>query len=240
MAVPAQMPGGTTGPQSQGQGYLGAPQYSQGQFQPGYLPTPPQAQGTYYGGTSDPSQVIQQILQGFAPMAASSENALNSTLAASGLAGGPNVGAQTELQAQLASALAPSLANAIQFSQGQQQQAGLANTATANQFTLQNLMDLLNTQGQNTNTFNQFQQQGLGLAASPYQQMQGQAGNLALGSAQNFPIQQGASQGFSGLMGALGGMQSGGQNYSPFSMYQSPVQGFGGMTGGNTSQMVPQ
>jgi hypothetical protein len=205
------MPGGTTGPQSQSQGYL-SPGTTQLTTQPGYLGAPPTAQATTYGGTSDPSQVIQQILQGFGPQVQSSQNALNSTLAESGLAGGPNVSAQEQLQGQLASGIAPSIANAIQFAQGQQQQAGLFNTGAENQFTLQNLQNILGSNEYNTGQYNQSLQNMLGLFANPYQNMQQGSINLANQSANNFPIQQGAGagasqfgQGLGSLFGTAGG-----------------------------------
>jgi hypothetical protein len=176
--------------------------------QPQYLQQPPTAQATYYGGSVDPSQTIQQILQGFAPQVQSSQNALNSTLAASGLAGGPNVSAQEQLQGQLASGIAPSIANAIQFAQGENQQAGLSNTGAANQFTLQNLQDLMGTNQFNTETYNNQLNNILGLFANPYSQMQNASNSLALGGAQNFPVQQGAAQGASQFGQGLGSLFS--------------------------------
>lgn len=102
-----------------------------------------------------PQATIQQILQGFAPQSAQATTALNNSLAASGIVGGPAATAQSELQGQLAASLAPTLANAIQTSQGnvlgaqefqsgqglQQalanaqlgEQTGLANQSAANQ-----------------------------------------------------------------------------------------------------------
>src|SRR5271166_1707786 len=186
-----------------GPGYAPAPT-TQLTTQPGYLAPPPTAQATYYGGTADPSQVIQQILQGFAPQAQSAQNSLNATLAESGLAGGPNVSAQEQLQGQEAAGLAPSIANAIQFAQGQQQQAGLSNTAAANQFTLQNLQDLMGTNQYNTTAYNQQLNNLLGLFSNPYQQAQQGAIGIANQQAGNFPIQQGAGAGSAAFGQGLG------------------------------------
>src|SRR5271165_4068240 len=197
------LPGGSTGNYGTAQGYA-APVNNQVSVQPQYLQAPPQAQATYYGGTADPSQVIQQILQGFAPQAQSAQNSLNATLAESGLAGGPNVSAQEQLQGQEAAGLAPSIANAIQFSQGQQQQAGLSNTAAANQFTLQNLQDLMGTNQYNTTAYNQQLNNLLGLFSNPYTQAQQGAIGIANQQAGNFPIQQGAGAGASQFGQGLG------------------------------------
>src|SRR5271166_2313802 len=222
------LPGGSTGNYGTAQGYA-APVNNQVSVQPQYLQAPPQAQATYYGGTSDPSQVIQQILQGFAPQVQSSQNALNSTLAESGLAGGPNVSAQEQLQGQLASGIAPSIANAIQFSQGQQQQAGLANTGYANQFTLQNLQDLMGTNQYNTSTYNSQLNNLLNLFSNPYSQMQGASNSLALGSSNNFPVQQGAAQGASQFGQGLGDLFATG---NPFGGAASSTSGTGSTTMG--------
>lgn len=80
-------------------------------------------QGPQAAGAIDPTQfgsnqTIMQLLQGFAPQAQRSTNNLNQTLADFGVSGGQAVGANTQLQAQLAAALGPSIASAIQNSQG--------------------------------------------------------------------------------------------------------------------------
>ncbi len=79
-----------------------------------------------------PNATIQQILTGFAPQAQNSENQLNQTLADFGVNGGQAVGAMSQLQGQLAGALGPTLANAIQGSQGMQLQGGEFNSGAYN------------------------------------------------------------------------------------------------------------
>jgi hypothetical protein len=79
-----------------------------------------------------PNATIQQIMAGFAPQAQSSENNLNQTLADFGINGGQAVGAMSQLQSQLAGALGPTLANAIQGSQGMQLGAGEFNANAYN------------------------------------------------------------------------------------------------------------
>lgn len=108
-------------------------------LQPTYMPTAPTVNATMGQAAQSnaptqlnqglvnslgPQATIQQIMQGFAPQAAQSTAALNNTLAAMGIVGGGAQDAQTMLQGQLASSLAPTLANAIQNSQGNQLNAG--------------------------------------------------------------------------------------------------------------------
>lgn len=157
-------------------------------LQPSYLGAPPQGQASYMGAPPQgvaatgsastlspaqlaalgPQQTLAQIMAGFQPQARQSTAALNDTLAASGIVGGGAQGAQQLLQGQLASSLAPTLANAIQTSQGnvlgaEETNMGalntqtLANQAARNQMTGTNLQDwmtqgLANQQASNTMT----------------------------------------------------------------------------------------
>lgn len=113
-------------------GYLGNPttinpatttgsQYDLGSLLSQWMnPGGPQAAGGVDANQFGAGNTIQSLLQGFAPQAQRSTNNLNQTLADFGVSGGQAVGAQTQLQAQLAAALSPSIASAIQSSQGQQ------------------------------------------------------------------------------------------------------------------------
>jgi hypothetical protein len=67
-----------------------------------------------------PGQTLKQIMAGFMPQARMAQSDLNSQLAAAGIVGGGATGATQALQGQLTSSLAPTLANAIQTSQGMQ------------------------------------------------------------------------------------------------------------------------
>lgn len=173
-------------------------------LQPSYAPAPPQGQATLSGANVDPSATIQQILAGFMPQARQSTSALNNQLAAAGIVGGGAQDAQQQLQGQLASSLGPTLANAIQTSQGMGLQQSLANAAASNQMTGQNLQDWMQTNlfnagasNQAGNTLAQMLQQGWSM---PLQGMiglesggLGAAGGLAGQEAQNFAVPQSQS-----------------------------------------------
>jgi hypothetical protein len=131
----------------------------QGYTQPGYY----NASGVDLSQLS-PQQTLAYLQQGFAPGDALATNNLNSTLADFGINGGQAVGAMTQLQAQLAGAQAPTLANAIQNSQanllqggefnaGAQNQAGQFNTGAFNNAQSNQLQDLLNLWSNQTNMF---------------------------------------------------------------------------------------
>ena len=90
-------------------------------------------QPTYINANQfNPQQTLKQILAGFQPAARQQQGALNSQLAAAGIVGGGAQSADQLLAAQQSSALAPSLASAIQGSQGMQLTADQANQQAAN------------------------------------------------------------------------------------------------------------
>jgi hypothetical protein len=100
-------------------------------------------------GQFSPQQTLQYLQQGFAPQDASATNNLNSTLADFGINGGQAVGAMSELQAQLAGAQAPTLANAIEGSQANLLQGGEFNSGAFNNAQQQQLQDQLGLYGMN-------------------------------------------------------------------------------------------
>lgn len=133
------------------------------------------------------NQTIAALLQGFAPQAAQSTQNLNQTLANFGVTGGQNVAANTQLQAQLAAALSPSIASAIQNSQGNQLNAGEFGAGQTQQANLANQsthlsQNNLNAQLQGTNVGQQNSAllSALGINTSNQQQT-----NLANQQAQN-------------------------------------------------------
>ena len=80
-----------------------------------------------------PQQTLAYLQQGFAPQDQTATSNLNSTLADFGINGGQAVGAMGQLQAQLAGAQAPTIANAIQQSQANLLQGGEFNAGAQNQ-----------------------------------------------------------------------------------------------------------
>jgi hypothetical protein len=90
--------------------------------QPSYVPL----------GSFNPNQTISYLNQGFQGTDANAANQLNQTLADFGINGGQAVDAMGNLQSQLASAQAPTIANAIQNSQGMQLQGGEFNAGAFN------------------------------------------------------------------------------------------------------------
>jgi hypothetical protein len=200
-----------------------------------------------------PQSTIQQILAGFAPQAAQSTDALNNSLAAAGIVGGPANVAQTELQGQLAGSLAPTLAQAIQGSQqnvlgaqefqsgqGLQQalanaqlgeQTGLANQAAGNQIGEFDIGNQIGANQFNANAANSMQSQLAQMLYGGWGQELGQFGNLNSQELQDM----------AGLYGeGLGGMQQLGygamENYPVQQMgdsWSSLGEGLGGMFGSN-------
>lgn len=188
-------------------------------LQPSYLPRTPLGQATYgRAATLSPQQInalgpqqsINQVLAGFQPQARQAQGALNSQLAAMGIVGGGAQGATQDLQGQLASSLAPTLASTIQNSQGMQlgaeqgNQSALnamtgLNVGAANQMTgtnLQNVMgtNLANQQAANSarsalaNYLMQAWQVPLQAQTGIYGSMLGGGAGLAGQEAQNFAV----------------------------------------------------
>lgn len=198
------------GGQGQGGGYGGYGGGSNNPMQPIYAPAPPYGQAAFSNLNLSPQQTIQQILKGFMPAQRQATSALNNTLAAGGIVGGGAQGAQNLLQGQLSASLAPTLANAIQTSQGMQLGQAQGNQQAQNSMTGQNLQDwmqtnMFNTQNanQSRDTFAQMLQNAWLTQAGGLQGILGQGlsagGNLAGIGAQQFPIYQN-----SGLLGMLG------------------------------------
>lgn len=216
---PLHGPGGTTGafPQpgaGQQQGAITAPTQQQqtptqappslvqALAQPAYMGAPATVNPAYANASPldpnlinslSPNSTIQQILAGFAPQANSAQKNLMQTLADFGIGGGQAVQAQTQLQDSLASALAPTLANAIQFSQGNQLQAGefgsgqglqaaLANAGFANNAGQYNAQATNAVNAANTGAFDQNQQMLLQMILQDYMaNLQANAGILSGG-----------------------------------------------------------
>lgn len=179
-------------------------------LQPGYTAQAPQGQATMSTANVSPQASIQQVLQGFQPQAQQSTSDLNSTLAAMGIVGGGAQQAQTMLQGQLASSLAPTLASVIQNSQGMGLQQSLANASANNQMTGLNIQDILGTNMYNTSAYNNAQSQlanyinqGWQLPYEANTQIQtgglGAAGSISTGAAQDYPVTQPQT-----LLGSLG------------------------------------
>lgn len=178
--------------------------------QPVYAPAPPQGQATLSQVQLGPQHTIQEILKGFMPVQRQANSMLQNNLAASGIVGGGGQGASNLLQGQLASSIAPTLANAIQGSQSNQLQQALGNAGMSNQMTNTNLQDWMNTNFFNSSAANQARQQlAQQLFGGWNTQAQGLAGilgqgmggfsNLAGNESNNFPI-----SGNTSLWGLLG------------------------------------
>ena len=170
--------------------------------QPGYLSGVAQVNpATVQSGTLSPqllqalspNSTIQQILQSFQPQEQSAQNNLNQTLADFGVGGGQAVQANQQLQGELASSIAPALANAIQGSQSNllgasefnindPLQAALANQSSANQANLFNATGVNNMNAANVAQYNQNNSQLLQDLLSNYAQQLGiQAGTVNTG-----------------------------------------------------------
>ena len=229
-----------------------APSLASQLAQPGYLGTPATVAPSTYNPTGygaqqvstqglDPMATIQQLLTGFAPQAQSAANNLNQTLANFGINGGQAVGAMSQLQAQLAGSLAPSIASAIQNSQGNilnagefnagagnqagQFNAGASNTAgqfnagAGNTASLYNAGATNATNAANVGQYNQTQEQLLQDIMNQYYSQQGAFNNINTGAQS-----AGNSQ----------AVQYGGQVSSsdPFSAIFGPLMGAAGQIGG--------
>jgi hypothetical protein len=122
-------------PQPQGQPQPVAQQQPQNPAQPaGGQPNPLQptyAPTTLSNVNLSPHEQLAQIMKGFMPVQRQATSALNNTLAASGIVGQGGQGAQQLLQGQLASSIAPTLANAIQGAKGMQLQQSQGNAGLA-------------------------------------------------------------------------------------------------------------
>ena len=158
---------------------------------PGAGPLQPTYAGLGLSGfNTDPSATIAQIMAAFAPQAQSAQQGFMDSMALSGLSGGPVQAGEQQLQGQLAAGLAPSLANAIQFSQGQGLEQALANAGMFNTNQMFNAGEATSAGQMLAQLFQQMNLAGMG----------GQQG-IAGQAASNFPI----SQPLGGdLLGALG------------------------------------
>ena len=211
------LPGQQTAPANQNQPSMPMPQ-AQG---PNPL-QPPTFNPTLSGFNTDPSAVLQQILAAFQPQAASANRNFMDTMALSGLSGGPVQSGEAQLQGQLAAGLAPSLGNAIQFSQGQGLEQALANAGFMNQGGMFNTSNMIGQQDLLAQMLQQAWSQQLGAQTGLLGQGMGGAQGIAQGGMQNFPIQTGTGEAFSGLGGMLGGMW-GGNRGGGGSPYQAPI-----------------
>jgi hypothetical protein len=197
-------PGGGGG---QGGGQGGG---SNNPMQPVYMPSPPQGVAATSNINLSPNATIAKIMQGFLPQERQATNAMNNQLAAGGIVGGGAQGAQQLLQGQLSSSIAPTLANAIQGSQGMELQQALGNAGMTNSMNSQNLQDWMGTNQFNANAANdsrmalaQMLQNAWGTQAGGLSSILGQglggASGLAGSEANNFPVYQ--NQGLLGMLG---------------------------------------
>lgn len=183
-------------------------------------------QPVYSGADVSPQTTLQMILQGFAPQAQSSTNALNNQLAAMGIQGGGALDAQTALQRQLASGIAPSLGQAVQSAQGMGLQQALANAGFANQAGSELAQMLYGGWGQGLQQFGALNQQGLGTA-----------GSLAGQEANNYQVYQ--PNPIWGTLGQMGGAFLGGPGGAQLgSALGNWIGGGGGGNYGSTEQQV--
>lgn len=153
-------------------GYYGG----QNPMQPVYSPNPPYGQAAYTNINLSPRHTLAEIMRGFRPVQRQATSALNNTLAASGIVGGGAQGAQQTLQGQLAASIAPTLAQAIQGSQGMELGQAQGNAGAANQMTNTNLADWMQTNMFNSSAANQARQ---ALAQMLMQGWQTQMGGLS-------------------------------------------------------------
>jgi len=130
--------------------------------QPQYLGAPATvAPSTVSTQGLDPNATIAALIQSFQPQDASSTNNLNQTLADFGVTGGQAVGSMQQLQAQLQAAQDPSIAAAIQSSQGNILNAGEFNASAGNTASTYNANALNQTNAANVGQANQSQEQML-------------------------------------------------------------------------------
>lgn len=177
-------------------------------------------QPTYSGADVGPQSTLSMIMQGYAPQARASTSALNNQLASMGIQGGSALDAQSALQSQLAAGLAPSLAQAVQGSQGMTLEQSLANMQAANQSKSALAQMLYGGWGQGLSQFGALNQAGLGTA-----------GSLAGQEANNYQVYQ-QNPIFGQMLGAAG-MALGGP------MGASLGQMLGSGLGGQTSTAMP-
>jgi len=195
--------GGTTPPPSGAQGTGTVPGTSQiaNTLQAQYMPQTPMGKASTLSqqqiNALGPQATIAQILKGFQPQARQAQSALNNNLAAAGIVGGGAEGATDLLQGQLASSLAPTLAQAIQGSQGMQLGAETQNMNAQNQMTGQNLQDIMQTNALNQQAANQmrsqlagYQMQGWQTPLQDYSSLLNafMGGGIGQGVANNFPV----------------------------------------------------
>lgn len=127
---------------------------------------------------TNPAYGVGQVLQGFAPQSAASTNTLNDTLAAMGISGGGAANAQTALQGQLASSLAPTLGNVYTQYAGNSLQQALANQNAANTASLANQSTTMAGNEYNAGAYNSLQQALMNAAQGYQSQEAGGVGSL--------------------------------------------------------------
>lgn len=187
-------------------------------FQPAYLGAPATVNPATIGTQQfSPQATIQQLLQGFAPQQQSAQNNLTQMLADFGVGGGQAVGAENQFQAQQSAALAPTIASAIQNSQGNTLSADTTNVGSVNSAANLNANDINSTNLTNTNIQNSAQQQLINDMLNQYYAQlgafnqintggQGAANQNAVNYGQDITVQQDP---FTQIFGALAG--AGGQ-----------------------------
>src|SRR5215469_8787332 len=206
--------GGTTPPVGGRAPYPHGTNQIANELQPSYMPQTPMGQASTLSqqqlNSLGPQATIQQILQGALPQFRQAQGALNNQLAAAGLVGGGAEAATDMLQGQEMSSLAPTLANAIQNSQGMQLAGETSNMNAMNQMTGLNLQDIMGTNQFNAQAANQAKAQQAGYTNADWQaQLQaynsllssfmGGGAGMAQGIANNFPIFQ--NQGLASWLG---------------------------------------
>lgn len=184
-------------------------------LQPQYLSDPTQLAPTLATAAQSnlqlsPDQTISQIMAAFQPQADRATTNLNNQLAAFGIAGGPALNEQNNLQNALSSGLGTSLAGAIQNTQGNMlqqsmnnanlsNQTGLANAGYSNTANQQNLSNILGTNQFNTNASNTANQNLYGYLNQGYNNQLGQ-----FGTTNNLGVTGGTSLANTGLNGSNG------------------------------------
>jgi hypothetical protein len=222
--------GSTTGTPSAGENAATAAaplgQTTQTLFQPTYMAAPATGAASTYTGSASPDQTIQAIYANLNPQFAQANSNLNNQLAAAGIEGGGAIDAQQQLQSAETGQLGSAVQAAIQSAQGLNQQAGLQNTQATNEFNLQNLQNLYNTNAYNTQASNTSQQDYINALLGQYNtdansfnnlNTTGLAGQTGLNSqglnnasgltgtiANNYQVQTGAGTGVQNLATQLG------------------------------------
>lgn len=133
-------------------------------LQPTYLPNPPTAQAATVTNTYDPTQATNELNSAAGVQGMAQQRALESMLAAQGISPGSSAAqaAMQNLSGSQTAALAPSLVNAQEYGAGLNSTTNLANQSATNQFSLQNLQDLLQSQQFDTSAANTAGQQQAG------------------------------------------------------------------------------